>query len=357
MNRVFCEVKWRLDQIERQKYYLQLSKSACLLPLSCLSAICCTCVWIHVCVHMVVTWAWGLMAGVAALINWTLIKFLLTIMNDLKIVLSHYFQLFLIFLQTSLTSFSLFFFNQTLFPSFARPPSFAFLHSAASLVSFLGDYVPSLPLFNLIKENAIQLSFSWPIASFFFTTSYCYSLTLYGCQSGTQPMLFPGMDVVALAIMTFLLVSHSRRSAPEDTGTAILDEPCYSFMFSVPDYKGLVQSSGGCSCQSAHLMLGIGQRSTAEANSDWLKTHSKCTQTAIQARCHVWRKTVPKTIFFKQNWLSIISVWLPLPLAPNPFPLSFLFYVFWKSHFIKWRSMFFIPIILTAHYNSRGDID
>lgn len=29
-------------------------------------------------------------------------------------------------------------------------------------------------------------------------------------------MLFPGMDVVALAIMTFLLVSHSHRSAPED---------------------------------------------------------------------------------------------------------------------------------------------
>lgn len=30
-------------------------------------------------------------------------------------------------------------------------------------------------------------------------------------------MLFPGMDVVALAIMTFVLVSHSRRSVPEDT--------------------------------------------------------------------------------------------------------------------------------------------
>ncbi len=114
-------------------------------------------------------------------------------------------------------------------------------------------------------------------------------------------MLFPGMDVAALAIMTSLLVSHSRRSAPEDTGAAILDEPCYSFMFSAPDYKGLVQSSGGPSCQSVHLMLGIGQRSTAEANTDWLKTHSKRTQTSVQACCHGWRTTLPKTIFFKQN--------------------------------------------------------
>lgn len=30
-------------------------------------------------------------------------------------------------------------------------------------------------------------------------------------------MLFAGMDVVALVIMTFLLVSHSCRSVPEDT--------------------------------------------------------------------------------------------------------------------------------------------
>ena len=29
-------------------------------------------------------------------------------------------------------------------------------------------------------------------------------------------MLFPGMDVAALAIMTFLLISNSCRSAPED---------------------------------------------------------------------------------------------------------------------------------------------
>lgn len=82
-------------------------------------------------------------------------------------VLSHYFQLLLIVLQPSLTPFSLFFFNQTLFPSFAPPPSFTFFHSAASLVSLLGYYVPSLPLFNLIKENAMQLSSSWLIASFF----------------------------------------------------------------------------------------------------------------------------------------------------------------------------------------------
>lgn len=30
-------------------------------------------------------------------------------------------------------------------------------------------------------------------------------------------MLFRGMDEAALAIMTFLLVSHSHSSAPEDT--------------------------------------------------------------------------------------------------------------------------------------------
>lgn len=30
-------------------------------------------------------------------------------------------------------------------------------------------------------------------------------------------MLFAGMDVAALVIMTFLLVSHSCRSLPEDT--------------------------------------------------------------------------------------------------------------------------------------------
>lgn len=51
-------------------------------------------------------------------------------------------------------------------------------------------------------------------------------------------MLFPGMDVEALAIMTFLLVSHSGRSVPEDAAAAILDESCYSFMFTGPDYKG-----------------------------------------------------------------------------------------------------------------------
>ena len=47
-------------------------------------------------------------------------------------------------------------------------------------------------------------------------------------------MLFPGMDVVALAIMTSLLVSQTRRSAPEDTAAVVLDEPCYSFMFGAP---------------------------------------------------------------------------------------------------------------------------
>lgn len=112
----------------------------------------------------------------------------------------------------------MFVFNQNPSPYLhtPTPPSYTFLNLSASLVSILGDYV-SLSLFSLIKENAIQLSLSWPIASLFSRTSYCYSLALYGCQSGTQPVLFPGTDVVALAIMTFLLVSSSHRSAPEDT--------------------------------------------------------------------------------------------------------------------------------------------
>lgn len=127
--------------------------------------------------------------------------------------------------------------HRTSSPPLTPPPSSTFLNSAASPVSLLCDYVPSVPLFNLIKENAIQLSFSWPIASPPpppLATSYCYSLTLYSCQSGTRPMLFPGTDVVALAIMTSLLVSQTRRSAPEDTAAAVLDEPRYSFMLGAP---------------------------------------------------------------------------------------------------------------------------
>lgn len=130
-------------------------------------------------------------------------------MNDLKIIISHHLQPVLIILPASLT-----FFPHS--SSYLLPRPFLNFLPFCCLSGFICNYIPSLPLFNLIKENAIQLSFSWPIV-FFFSTSYCYSLTLYGCQSGTQPMLFPGMDMVALAIMTFLLVSHSHRSAPEDT--------------------------------------------------------------------------------------------------------------------------------------------
>lgn len=133
---------------------------------------------------------------------------------------AHYFKLFSYFFQSH-SSFLLslstkLFFSLTLAPQPILSTSLHLAASAGSLVSFLCDCVPSLPLFNLIKENAIQLSFSWPIASFS-PTSYCYSLTLYACQSGTQPMLFRGMDEAALAIMTFLLVSHSHSNVPEDT--------------------------------------------------------------------------------------------------------------------------------------------
>lgn len=127
--------------------------------------ICVACVCVYVWLSFEIE-GWGLMAWVAALINWTLINFSWLYTNDLKIVLSHHFQLFLIFQPISLTFFPLLS-SSTKLPSHIctpLPPSLPFI--CLPLVSFLGDYVPSLPLFNLIKENAIQLSFSWPIASF-----------------------------------------------------------------------------------------------------------------------------------------------------------------------------------------------
>lgn len=67
----------------------------------------------------------------------------------------------------------------------------------------------------LAQSNVIELSLGWLMYASLQSTSCCYSLTLSGCQSG--PMLFPALDVVALAIMTFLLVSSACRSVPENT--------------------------------------------------------------------------------------------------------------------------------------------
>lgn len=67
----------------------------------------------------------------------------------------------------------------------------------------------------LAPSYVIGLSFGWLMYTSLQSTSCCYSLTLSGCQSG--PMLFPALDVVALTIMTFLLVSSACRSVPEDT--------------------------------------------------------------------------------------------------------------------------------------------
>lgn len=84
-------------------------------------------------------------------------------------------------------------------------------------------------------------------------------------------MLFPGMDVVALVIMTSLLVSASRRSAPEDTVPPFWMSPiilsCSLFPDPVPESA---QSSGASSCPSLPRLLDIGQR-TMTATADRLK--------------------------------------------------------------------------------------
>lgn len=52
-------------------------------------------------------------------------------------------------------------------------------------------------------------------------------------------MLFAGMDVVALVIMTFLLVSHSCRSVPEDTALLFRLNPVSFSTSFFPIIKGL----------------------------------------------------------------------------------------------------------------------
>lgn len=238
----------------------------------------------------------------------------------------------------------MFVFNQNPSPYLhtPTPPSYTFLNLSASLVSILGDYVPSLSLFSLIKENAIQLSFYWPIASLFFP------------------------HIILLFISTIWLpIRHTARVISRDGcgGTcdndvspriffsqkctwgycaAILDEPRYSFTLITPDYK---ESSTN---NQAVVIVVIGQWSTVVA----MKVDT------------IWMENSPENLFFSNKiylfvillFVFIVSVWLPLPQIPTFFQFHSHVFFFFKV-LLKWRSVFFIPIILTAHYNSRGDTD
>lgn len=232
----------------------------------------------------------------------------------------------------------MFVFNQNPSPYLhtPTPPSYTFLNLSASLVSILGDYVPSLSLFSLIKENAIQLSFSWPIASLFFP------------------------HIILLFISTIWLpIRHTARVISRDGcgGTcdndvspriffsqkctwgycaAILDEPRYSFTLTTPDYK---ESSTN---NQAVVIVVIGQWSTVVA----MKVDT------------IWMENKIKQNLFVCYFVVCVYCFCLASFAtdPNLFPISFSCFFFFKV-LLKWRSVFFIPIILTAHYNSRGDTD
>lgn len=196
------------------------------------------------------------MAEVAALINWTLINF-----SGRSRMASTFYLLtkpnfFLSFCRHS----------SLLLPCSPPPPP------PPRLCGFT-------PLLNLIKENAIQLSSSWPIACFppdiillFINTMRlpirhkAHLVSRDGCGGTWDNDVSPR-------------ISFSQKCAWGYSAT-ILDEPRSSFMFGVPDYKGFAQSSGDSSCQSVHWMLDSGQGSNVEAikaDTDWLRTCSTFT--------------------------------------------------------------------------------
>lgn len=149
-------------------------------------------------------------------------------------------------------------------------PAFIGLPQLASLVSILCGYIPSPLLFSLIKENAIQLSFFWPIASLF-------SLII---------LLFINTTRLPIRHTAHVISRDGRGSTCDNDVAACISflqrgTSMDSFMFSLHDYKGLACSDSRLfSCLSVSRVLDIGRRSMAggkEANAVQLKAHSKFT--------------------------------------------------------------------------------
>ena len=146
--------------------------------------------------------------------------------------------------------------------------------------------------------------------------------------------------------MTSLLVSQTRRSAPEDTAAVVLDEPRYSFMFGAP---WLLRGPRPAQWQ---LRLSV---NTPNAGH-WVRVQHWVQQgltligwSVIQMQLDVGERSRIQP--FSDNHLFFFSGKIDSALsspgtvchsAPlNLLPLSFLFCIFWKSHFIKWSSCVF----------------